>query len=326
MKTTGAIILFAQFCLYSFQMNAGPVVQSTFKGPVELKVWQHWQQSWNVENASQDYLFEIQRGEDLSHTPFVKIKFKNNQEGLRAQINCESYVPKDMWSMHKVQSENYTQNSLTTDLESNYFVFENVPCVDSPQTRITTQINFKILNSMGEELYNESLRPMYLRGKKQNYWDNEIPAYSAHAGEGEISVANGLNAENGQDTWGETLVRPTLNFVDRNRMKKDSFIGLHRHEKNQEAYLIEEGQATMIVGVAYKIQGSDERVTRKWSLAGDTQETSQFSANGGWIEERSMSPGQISVIVPNPDRASTVYFHGIKAEEDTVFFTMGTKN
>ncbi len=299
--------------------------QSLFKGPVQLKVWKHWQQSWNVENASSEYLFELERGWE-QNSSYVKLKFKNTGANLKARISCESYIPEGPWAMKKVQSENFEVVQLNTDANFTHFQFKDIPCADEALKRIVTEIKFSILAPDGSVLLDYKLLPMYVRGKDQSYWDNKILSYNAHAGTGDINVANGMNAENGNDTWGGVLVRPALNFVDRNVMMAGATIGLHRHEKNQEAYLIEAGKATMHVGMAARVEGSNRQVTRRWDLEGTSKETEEFDAQGGWIESRTMTPGQISVIVPNPQDQGTVYFHGIDADETTTFFTMGTKN
>lgn len=296
---------------------------------MELKVWQHWQQSWNVEDVTQDHLFEFERGFDEEAKPLSTLKFKTELSNLEARIQCETYVPKDMWSMHTISSEVLSVKSQAIGLDRAFFEFENAPCTDEKAVRIVRKIHFKIINDIGEEIYSYTLIPMYVRSKDQNYWNNPIPAYSAHAGSGDIAVSNWISdgSDPQSDTWGDIRVSPTLNFVDLNFMKKDSKIGLHRHERNQEAYLILEGQATMLMGVAAKVLDSEEKVMRQWSLApDDVKEVTQFTAQGGWIESRTLNAAELSVIVPHPSLQDTVYFHGINAVEDTRFFTMGTKN
>lgn len=324
---SGAI---SSFVLLLSMGSAFSQVQSTFKGPVALKVWQHWQQSWNVENNSSSYLFELERGISADKKPYVKLQLKSVLNNLEARLQCESYVPRDMWSMKLENSETLSVAETPLGEETKkVFYFDSTPCVDEVSKRIVRRISFKVLNFNGETVFDFSLEPMYVRSKNQNYWDNKIPAYSAHAGSGDISVSNWISDSNDPqvDTWGNIRVNPTLSFVDLNRMKKRSSIGLHRHERNQEAYLIVEGEAVMHVGLSPEESNSRALVKRAWSLApNDVKEVEEFSTFGGWIESRTLKAGELSVIVPNPNSKDTVYFHGIDATEDTVFFTMGTKN
>ncbi len=330
MKNMGAFFFSSLiFLSLSPLAKAQNKIQSSFKGPVSLKVWEHWQQSWNVEEVSTSYLFELQRGTQENGNAYTTLKLKSVMNDLEARIQCESYVPRDMWSMQVQQSETLSQKAQSYDAGNAYFHFDKAPCTDEVSKRIVRRISFKVFNNIGEEVFNFSLVPMYVRSKDQNYWNNPIPAYSAHAGTGDVMVSNWISDGNDpqSDTWGDVRVKPVLNFVDLNFMKKDAKIGLHRHERNQEAYLIVEGKATMLMGLAPKVPGSEERVSRPWSLAqGDVRDVNQFSAYGGWIESRILNANELSVIVPRPDNNDTVYFHGINAEEDTRFFTMGTKN
>lgn len=330
MKIMGAGFVFS--FLFSISAFAADSVQSRFSGPVELKVWKHWQASWNVEEIKPErYTFDLFRGHTDAGKPFFRVHFNSLVKVSEARLECEAYVANDMWSMRKEKLQTQSKSLSEAILDTNVFVFEDSNCVDEAQKKIVTKISFQIFNEEGVVVYGYSVKPMYLRGRDQNYWDNEIPSYSAHAGSGTIFVANGIDEKRidnqRTDTWDGVSVNPTLNFLDRNRMKAGAKIGLHRHEANQELYLIEEGSAWMHMGLAPVVDGSLERVQRKFSLAeGDVQITDQFTAQGGWIESRLMTKGQISVIVPNPSNNNTVYFHGIDAVEDTVFFTMGTKN
>lgn len=326
MKNLGAWLILS----FIFTHISVAEVQSVFKGPVELKVWQHWQQSWNVENVTSKHLFELERGVSPDGKTYLKLDLNSVMNELEARIKCVSYVPKDLWSM-KVESSAVfsSQQSVESSGALKRFYFSDIPCVDQLKKRIVKNINFEIYNGLGERVFDFNLEPMYVRSKNQNYWDNQISPYSAHAGSGDISVSNWISDSSDPqgDTWGGIRVNPTLNFVDLNRMKKGSSIGLHRHESNQEAYLILNGEATMHVGLSPVQSNSRERVQRPWSLApGDVKEVDQFSTYGGWIESRVLRAGEMSVIVPNPQNKETVYFHGIDANEDTVFFTMGTKN
>jgi hypothetical protein len=298
--------------------------QSTFRGPVQLKVWRHWQQSWNVEEVpGQRFQFELARG---LQGPGVVLKFRSERNDLRATIKCDRYVKTGVWSMEDHAGPVFDSESATR--EENLLVFK-IPaaneCVDQENTRIVTRISFDIWSISGEKVFSYSVVPMYVRGPATYYWKNDIPPYNAHAGSGQISVSNLFNGESTTDRWDGTLVKPVLNFVDRNKMMPGSFIGLHRHESNQEAYFMESGRAKMIVGVAARSSGN-RTVSRVWDQAGATQQTEEYEANGGWLETRIMGPGEISVIVPNSSQNNNVYFHGIEALEESTFWTMGTKN
>lgn len=78
--------------------------------------------------------------------------------------------------------------------------------------------------------------------------------------------------------------------------------------------------------VATASGGPTSPVQRKWDGAGKLMNTDEFLAEGGWIEERVLNLGDISVIVPSPNETDSVYFHGIEASSDLTFWTMGTKN
>src|SRR5262245_6003326 len=99
------VFLFLLVFLYSFSVRAE--VQSTFEGPVKLKVWQHWQQSWNVENVTNpdEIKFVIERGfveEGGIRLPYIKVKYRTYENTInRVRIQSEVYLPQDQWSMRK---------------------------------------------------------------------------------------------------------------------------------------------------------------------------------------------------------------------------------
>lgn len=299
-------------------------VQSTFVGPVSLKVWAHWQDSWNVEDVTgESWEFELTRGSE-GEAPYVRLKYKTTEADLRATLQCRYRERTGTWENQvrtgerkEVSGEN--ANGLST------FEFPQSPdCLDENEKRVVEEISFTVQKA-GQQIYKYDLNPMYVRGKNQVYWNNPISAYSAHAGSGDIKVANAMKGELKWDTWQGTLVQPTLSFVDRNTMGADAVIGLHRHENNQEVYFMESGKAVMRAGIAPRSSG-DYKTDRVFEANGKTEETTQFDAKGGWIESRTLSASELSVIVPKAGNAGTVYFHGIQALEDVVFWTMGTKN
>jgi mannose-6-phosphate isomerase-like protein (cupin superfamily) len=302
-------------------------VQSVFRAPVNLKVWQHYQPSWNVENVSaQNHLVEVERGY-RADTPYLQIRYKSTLKTLTAEVGSEAYVPEGQWDVKTQSSPTY--KIPLSRLEGPWAVFELFPApefVDSPHHQIVTKIRLKVLSDSGVPVYQQEFLPMYVRSQSQNYWTHKIPAYNAHAGEGNIAVSKLTEAEKGFDRWDGVLVKPVLNFVDRDTLSAGSVIGLHRHEHNQEMYLLESGRAVMSMGVAEKIAGSDHSVMRKWSENGETQEVPEFEATGGWIEERVISSAELTVIVPNHENANRVTFHGITALSDSVLWTLGTKN
>ena len=302
-------------------------LQSEFSGPVNLNVWRHWQASWNVEEVDASSLanhFVLSRGREGGR-PVVRLSFQGI--GDSARLDCRAIVRKDTW---RVEEENNTpifasRASGGLSDSSSSFIFSGADaCLDQLGQRIVTEIRFSVSDRNGAT-FSYGLRPMYVRGKNASYWDNPIDPYSAHAGTGLIRVATAMTAESGWDRWDGVLVRPTLNFVDRNMMSAGGRVGLHRHEANQELYFIESGRALMKMGMAPKAS-SNRSVLRRWSGSGGDQATEEFSAEGGWLETRSLEAGEIAVIVPNSENRDTVYFHGIDAQTDLIFWTMGSKN
>lgn len=305
-------------------LSASAEIQSEFRGPIQLKVWQHWQQSWNVEDVTgNNAQFVFTRGTN-TNTPFAELRLRSVQGGLQAKISCAAYVRTETWKVEEKPGRVLEVNG-TKSGEWTTFTADNFSeCTDKQGERIVTNIDLQVFSGTNK-VFSYQLKPMYIRGAKSNYWNNPIDPHSAHAGSGQISVATAMTAENGWDKWNGNLVKPILNFVDRNTLSADSFIGLHRHEANQELYFVESGKMKMLAGVASR-NGANYTVRRPWDSKGQLQDTPEFSANGGWIEERTLGPGEISVIVPTGADSNSVYFHGIKAVTEAVFWTMGSKN
>lgn len=303
------------------------VVQSTFEGPVELKVWKHWQESWNVETPPSNNAkkFDLERGVELSGDAYVSLRYIGELKTPRATLQCKSLTRSGTWEVQPAVGKSYfTEYRVKRDNQYIFNFAKAEDCLDRLGERIVTEIAFEFLNG-STSVYQYTVKPMYVRGKNNAYWDNKIDPYSAHAGKGSISIAGALKGESGWDIWDGVLVKPLLNFVDRNTLSAMSTIGLHRHEANQELYFIESGEAKMTTGIARK-KGDVYEVSRKWDVNEKEQNTSEFFAEGGWIEHRKLTTGELAVIVPNPQDRENVYFHGIEAKTDVVFWTMGTKN
>jgi len=322
-------VLIVAISLFQMEYAALAVesIQSKFYGPVKAKVWQHWQQSWNVENLADEKsaIFNLVRGFDAQGKSIVEIRFRHaKSENLTATLMCDSYIRDGQWNVKPLTGKALLSETNVDGSVARFQFLSADECLDQKESRIVSKISFKI-SSGQKRIFGYSLLPMYVRGKDQPYWDNPIPPYSAHAGSGSIAVANSMAGESGWDQWGGIVVKPILGFVDRNRMDAGSSVGLHRHERNQEMYLIKEGSAEMRMGVTSK--KSDLYVTsRIWDEDGNMQNVNEFYAEGGWIEARTLKSGEISVIVPDESQVDTVYFHGISAIENTVFWTMGSKN
>jgi len=77
---------------------------SFFKGPVKLKIWKHWQPSWNVELESlqQEYQFELERKYNHNGSELVTLKMRNQMynEAL-ATVSCTVIVKTNGWNVEK---------------------------------------------------------------------------------------------------------------------------------------------------------------------------------------------------------------------------------
>jgi hypothetical protein len=334
MKITSVmfVLMFAFSAVASLRAcgeEAASQVQSRFRGPVALKVWKHVQPSWNVEDATADgWAFELERGFSASGSPYVRIQSRTAGGGTVAQLSCSALVRTGEWEV-KRQESTVKSVAASTEARDASFLFERenaVACLDVSEKRIVTEIRFKILNG-DHVLHEQTLLPMYVRGRGLFYWRNPVEPYAAHGGEGDITVATAMGASRGDwDTWGGVLARPTANYFERNTLRNGAAIGLHRHEQNQEMFLVESGEAEMTMGVA-SLASEPYPVARRWSGTSDALiNTTQRDARGGWIETRRLQPGQAAVIVPDPSKPNTVYFHGIKAQSDLLFWVFGTLN
>lgn len=300
-------------------------VQSEFRGPVRLKVWQHWQQSWNVEDVTADNAqFFFERGTE-NGVPYIQLRYRNSAgQDLKARIRCDGYVRTALWNVAEKTGNPYAIVG-RRDGEWNIFRLANAPeCLDKAGDRIVTRVEMEVFSG-ARQVFAYQLKPMYVRGSKSHYWNNPIDPFSAHGGFGQVSVATAMSGESGWDKWNGVLVKPTLDFVDRNTMTAGSLVGLHRHQTNQELYFIEMGQMKMLAGVANR-SGANYTALRLWDGSGRVQETTEFQAAGGWIEERILEAGEVSVIVPAGLQKDTIYFHGIQALTNATFWTMGAKN
>lgn len=139
-----------------------------------------------------------------------------------------------------------------------------------------------------------------------------------------MNIATLSLGESEWDTWDNQQVKPQLSFIERNQVTADSRVGLHRHVANQEMYLVESGRFIARHGIA-PVSSKPYSVDRIWNSEGDMKRTNQINATGGWIEERVLKPGDMFIIVPSASQ-KIVAFHGIEAEDDGVFWTLGTKN
>lgn len=319
------------FCFFSSSLFAANYqLQSRFTGPVRLKVWKHWQASWNVDldlSASPEFI--LSRGflekDDGTKTPVIRLEMLMLDEGgLRVRFTGEAFHRAGEYETRRGPIASVEATGIVQPM-STVFEVEAPEFVDESGKRIVTEIQFELLRG-DQRLYHYRLLPMYVRGAVNHYWENQIDPYSAHAGSGKNSVANGSSGETGLDIWDGQLVKPTLEFIDRNTLSAGSRIGLHRHERNQEMWLIEKGQAWIYNGVASRTS-ENYQAPRIQNSKAELAEVAQFDAGGGWIEQRLLSEGEYSVIVPTPNDAMKVCFHGLRAAaEETKTFTMGTKN
>lgn len=300
--------------------------QSRFVGPLELKVWKHWQPSWNVEAETSPRGFSLIRSIDGERGQVSLTLYDQRKTELKGILRCEALKRTDTWKVELKTGREFSTVNFQNPQGDAQFIWDNSDdCVDVSEKNITQKLSVRVTDKQGKELFSYSVSPMYVRGKNQSYWNNPISSFSAHAGTGNISIATLLSGENGWDQWNGTLVKPILSFADRNTMKAGALVGLHRHEANQEIYLIESGQAEMVMGVAARVSDS-YKTMRPWDEKGEKKETDEFAAQGGWKETRFLNPAEAAIIVPSPTDKNTVYFHGINARTDVVFWTMGSRN
>lgn len=304
-------------------------IQGRFLGPTSLQVWKHWQPSWNVAQESHHYQFELVRSEK---SPQVRLSmFTLGGSHYRAYLTCESWVRTEVWNVARKTGETRAVEA-KVDASHGTVSFDWADadeCIDRSEKNLTQKIDFRVETKEGKEVYRYTVLPMYVRGKNAVYWNNPTEPYMAHAGQGkngDLSVANMMSGEKEWDVWNGVVVKPLLNFVDRNTMKKGSDVGLHRHEANQEAYLIESGEGEMYMGVAER-KGDNYTARRPFEKDGTLKDVEEFVAKGGWMEIRNLVAGDIAIIVPDPAKKDTVFYHGMRAlTSDVVFWTMGSRN
>lgn len=317
-------LFFYFISLYSFSIYGREIIQSRFYGPVKLHVWEHWQPSWNVErDESHPIQFELVRGYNHSGKTFIRLTyFKKMEDGWTVRFGGVARKPNGPYSDFEklipgvvAPPKNY-EDVTVFELETSEFI-------DIPGKNIVTEIEFEI-RKRGELEFHYRLTPMFVRGSKNYHWKQTIDGYTAHAGEGSIVVSNGTSAEGKLDYWNGVLVQPRINYIDLDVLNQGK-IGLHRHVENQEIWLVYAGSVFVTQGIA-PLTGSLYKANRKFSDS-ESRDVNQIDALGGYFEERSLTAGEYSIIVPNPsDRGTTVCAHGLVAEAGAVIFSMGGKN
>lgn len=304
--------------------NVEGLVESRFVGPVDLRVWRHWQPSWNVENLTTEPQFELIRGIGGDHGAYVLLRVRRTDGPLTAHLFGAALVRKGDWEMETRDIPPRALSGTPVDGWTEFVFRASGEFFDINERRLVTRISF-VVEREGERVFAYDLAPMFARGKNQASWNNPIPAYSAHGGSGAINVATLFDQSKGWDNWMGTPVAPRLAYFERNTLQAGAIINLHRHEANQEIWLVDEGAFVVMNGVAAR--ASDTYQTeRRWDESGARQMTDEFKANGGWIETRPVLPSDFTVIVPNAQQINTVFFHGIRAVTDGAFFTLGEKN
>lgn len=301
------------------------VVQSRFIGPTSLKIWKHWQQSWNVESLSDNqFQFELIRAMGNDSRPYVLLRVRGETPALAASIQSETFERTSQWAVEKKTSNAAVAQGKVINGWTEFEFRDAEAFYDRNEQRTVTRISFSV-TAGNQQVLSYNLEPMYVRGARNSYWNNAIDPYSAHAGAGAIKVATATDTSIGWSQWGGTLVKPSLTFIERNTTPLAT-VGLHRHEMNQELYFAEQGAFVAVHGVAQR-SSDPYQVKRKWDSNGTVQETTEFQASGGWMESRHLLPGDVFIVVPNPSNAATVYHHGIRGlSDESVFWTMGTKN
>ncbi len=318
-----AVFLF----LASSAALAAEILQSEFNGPISLNVWKHIEPSWNVEISAQSPpQFTLRRGRSgagATARGFIELRFHSlAEEGLRARFSGKAYVRTGPFD-NRLESIELAEASSTIVGKSSVFRLQNDAFVDAPGKRIVTEIEFEIFQA-DASLFRFGVLPMYARGPQTYYHQNVIDPYRVNASSGNISVASESSNTLGLDIWNGQEVAPVLNTIDSIRLDSGARLGLHRHEKNQELWLVQSGQFAVIQGVA-KQTSSERPSTRQWDASGNQKQTTEFSATG-WVEQRILGPRELTIIVPEPKSPSTVCFHGLLALTDGNYLSMGTEN
>lgn len=307
---------------------ATDLVQSEFRGPVDLRVWKHMQDSWNVEEVpGSSPEFILRRGKEVGQKKtvgFLELQYTAVAEaGLRVRFSGTAYKrfgPRGT----KLEAVSVLEASSFVVGGASVFRIEAPEYVDEPGTRIVTEIEFEILRG-SDCIYHYSVLPMYVRGSQNQYWQEVIDPYRAHAGKGVIEVASTSSSETNLDYWNGQRVQPSLSSIELFTVGRGSMIGLHRHVSNQEMWLINEGQFMVSHGMAKRVSDI-QQVVRKWDSTGKIQSVDEFSAKSLYIEQRKLSSKEYVVIVPDPKETSSFCLHGLVALSEGSFFSMGTKN
>lgn len=310
---------------------AGDKIQSSFEGPVELEVWKHWQSAWNVERIEiQKPVFELKRGFEepkdgsVNGPAFVQLLYRGAKaSGLEVKFWGKAFVRGGQYD-NRVEAIPEVKALSQEGADGSVFRFLAPGFLDEPGQRIVLAIHFEI-SDRGKSLFNYGVLPMVVRGKHNYFWKNQIDPFLAHGGHGQIQVANSASGETGLDTWNGQLFRPVVDYIDFNELAAGSEIGMHRHERNQELWLIQKGSVVVSHGMA-KRAGADYPVQKKVDSSGAHSATNAFLASGGWIETRELGPGEFAAIVPDPKDDQSFCFHGLLALSDTEMVTMGAKN
>ncbi len=323
MKLTTKMLISLAFTPISIALaKPGDVIQSSFEGPLNLEVWKHWQASWNVERREQAVDFQLARGWDSEGSRFLELRYTRPLHNATAEFSVKHLRRTGEWEVSEISLPAFTIVGLQ-DESSTLFRLQTDDATDFSGKHVVSEIHFRVLSD-NSEIFSETVHPMFVRGKNQLHFENEIDPHSAHAGQGTVVVGGASISDRGIGEWQGRLVNPLLSFMDRNLLLAGSAVGLHRHVQNQEMFFVESGSAVVQNGVA-QTDGDTYRVERKWNSAGDIKETDAVRGSGGWLETRTLKAGQATVIVPDPDSKSTIYFNGISAESDVVFWTMGTR-
>lgn len=305
------------------------LVQSEFRGPVNLLVWRHWQPSWNVEVAPDSRTeFVLTRGleprKSYPSVPKIRLQFRKlKEEGLELVLTGKAFVRTGEYDTSVQPTRRLTARSTVSE-DASIFELEAEDYLDASGKRIVSEIEFEIRRG-NDVVYHYRVLPMYVRGAKNHYWNHRIDSFLAHAGSGGIAVANGSSGETGLDRWNGVLVQPQISFMDRNRLSEGAVIGLHRHQRNQEMWIVESGSVEVSNGMASRVSGYYQ-VGRQVDGKGTISEVPEFKASGGWLETRHLEPGEYAVIVPDPQQEDLVCFHGLRALSRASTFTLGTKN
>ena len=307
---------------------ADEVIQSRFWGPVEFTTWQHWQPSWNAKHNPQfPHEFEFVRGFIDGRSPFSCLKFISTApDSLTAKIKGKAiFTTGPFLDIEKEIPEIAVLGSFANGEHT--FKIPDSSFLDITGKQIVTKIEFEIFKD-GRPIYHYTVLPMFARGSRNYHWGTKINSYTAHAGTGDLFVANGLDAI--KDKWNGVPVRPVIEFQDFNRHALGQVVGLHSHEANIEGYVVVNGEIIVTHGIAPKDGGL--------FFAEELWETEEGKGpivrrnvphqlhRGGFLEERELTVGEYAYIVPNPSDSLSICVHGLLATTNATTFTLGKKN